>query len=229
MSRIGIVCADDTELAPFLDKMAITNTTKKVMLTFYEGTISGADAVAVFSGVCKVNAAVAAQVLIDHFHADVIFNAGAAGGIDERLKPFDTVISEQAVYHDVDESILTEFHPWLKSAGFPANEKLLAVAREYAADSARPIYIGKMVTGEQFIENEKRQEIRQKLNPLSADMETASIAHVCFVNSIPFLAVRTITDTQAHEGMESYEQNGARAAAVAADIVAALIEKMDIQ
>ena len=38
-------------------------------------------------------------------------------------------------------------------------------------------------------------------------METASIAHVCYVNKIPFLSIRCITDTAEHKGVENFEKN----------------------
>lgn len=49
------------------------------MLKFHLGRINEAEIVAVYSGVCKVNAAIAAQVLIDLFHVDCVVNAGTAG------------------------------------------------------------------------------------------------------------------------------------------------------
>ena len=63
MKKAGILCASDTELAPFLKVMEVSRVTEKAMLKFYEGRIQGIPAVAVYSGVCKVNAAVAAERL----------------------------------------------------------------------------------------------------------------------------------------------------------------------
>ena len=111
MKKIGIVCASDTELEPFLSSLSALQITEKAMLKFYSGRIKEIDVTAVYSGVCKVNAAIAAQLLIDMFHVDGIVNAGVAGGIDESVRLFDTVVSERMVYHDVAEDILTEFHP----------------------------------------------------------------------------------------------------------------------
>lgn len=54
--------------------------------------------------------------------------------------------------------------------------------------------------------------------PLTVDMETAAIAHVCYVNIIPFLAIRCITDTAKHSGVEHFEQNCKRASDIAKDI-----------
>ncbi len=58
------------------------------------------------------------------------------------------------------------------------------------------------------------------------DMETASIAHVCYVNRIPFLAIRCITDTARHSGVGCFEENCAKASAIAKDITVALLEEM---
>lgn len=198
------------------------------MLKFYEGTINRLDVMIAYSGVCKVNAAVAAQLMIDIFHADMIINAGTAGGgVDESVRLFDTVVAERIVYHDVEDDILTEFHPWLESNHFLPDGRLLAAAKEYSITSKYPVLFGTMATGEQFIEDENRDEINRKFAPLSVDMETAAIAHVCHVNRIPFMAVRTITDTVTHMGVENFGKNCEAASGIAADITLGILEKAE--
>lgn len=59
--------------------------------------------------------------------------------------------------------------------------------KEYSHTSKFPILFGTIVTGEQFIEGKEREQINKKFAPLAVDMETAGIAHVCYVNKIPFL------------------------------------------
>lgn len=68
--KIGIICASDDELAPFLAVIDNCRITEKAMLRFYEGQICDVQAVALFSGACRVNAAIATQILIDLFEAD---------------------------------------------------------------------------------------------------------------------------------------------------------------
>ena len=227
MKHIGILCAGDTELAPFLEHMKGQQITEKAMLKFHTGTINHVNVSAVYSGVCKVNAAIAAQLLIDMFHVDLIINAGTAGGMKEGVQLFDTVISERVIYHDVADDILTDFHPWLKSNFFLADQELCAIARAYSRTSKHPVLFGTMVTGEQFIEDEKREEINRKFDPLSTDMETAGVAHVCYVNRIPFLAVRTITDTVTHQGIETFDQNCEAASEISAEIVLGILGQLD--
>ena len=224
--KIGILCAGDSELEPFLTHIQNGVVSEKAMLKFHEGQINGIPIVALYSGVCKVNAAIAAQILIDTYQVNAVVNAGTAGGMAETVQIFDTVISTRTAYHDVDDDILTEFHPWLPSIYFDADPALLKIAKKIARSPAftRPVHFGKTVTGEKFIQDALRAEINEKYAPLSADMETASIAHVCYVNRIPFLAVRSITDTASHAGLDNFEQNCESASAISKDFVLELLK-----
>lgn len=211
-TEIGILCAGYGEVLPFLQRIDGCSVSEKAMLKFYLGRMAGMDIITLFSGVCKVNAAIAAQILIDTYGCGAIIDAGTAGGMNARLWLFDIVVSEETAYHDVDEDILTEFHPWLKSVWFPASSSLLAAARREAAQTtwSHRVVFGRMVTGEKFIADEERETINARFAPLSTDMETASIAHVCYVNAVPFLAVRTITDTADHSGIAAFEETATR-------------------
>lgn len=226
--RVGIICAGDKELAPFLTMTDWYKQSEKAMLQFYEGKICDIDVIALFSGVCKVNAAIAAQILIDIYGAEVIINAGTAGGISHEIQIFDSVISTEVAYHDVAPGILTDFHPWLDSVYFKADQKLLELTRTAVTklNQNGRIYWGRMVTGEAFIEDEGREAIIEDFDPLTVDMESASIAHVCYVNSIPFIAIRSVTDTAAHSGSERFEENCIQASAIAKDITIALLSEL---
>ena len=226
--RVGIICAGDRELAPFLPVICECKTTEKAMLKFYEGTISDVKVVVLFSGVCKVNAAIATQILVDTYHVDAIINAGVAGGMNEELEIFDTVISTEVAYHDVAPNILTEFHPWLENVFFKADQGVLSLAKK-AVDKLEQnykVFWGRMVTGEAFIADEGRQKINEQFEPLTVDMETASIAHVCYVNNIPFISIRCITDTATHSGTGHFEENCEKAAGIAKDITVALLMEL---
>lgn len=201
--KIGIVCAAEKELAPFLPQIEDIKTSEKAMLKFYEGRIGGTEVAAVVSGVCKVNAAIAAQILIDSFGAAAIINSGTAGGMDAKLGIYDTVVATECCYHDVAEKILTEYHPRMKT-----------------------VYFGRMATGEAFITDEGRERIMESFAPLSVDMETAAIAHVCYVNGIPFLSIRCITDTAEHSGNETFHANCAKASEIAAKLTMEIIREL---
>ena len=219
--KVGIVCAGDREVAPLIDMMQECAKTEKAMLTFYEGKIENVNVVALFSGVCKVNAAIATQILIDTYQCDAIINAGTAGGMSRDAQVLDTIVSTEAAYHDVAEGILTDFHPWLKNIYFKADQTLLQLAHR-AAECMQPsqrVVFGRMVTGEAFIADDRRDQINQKFAPLCVDMETASVAHACYVNHKPFIAIRTLTDTADQSATESFETNCSKASQYSADFV----------
>ena len=91
------------------------------------------------------------------------------------------------------------------------------------------VFWRRIVTGESFITSEGRKEINDEFTPLATDMETASIAHVCYVNKIPFLSIRCITDTAEHNGIENFEENCAKASVIAKDITVALLKEYNSQ
>ncbi|MDT3496549.1 5'-methylthioadenosine/S-adenosylhomocysteine nucleosidase [Bacillus toyonensis] len=198
------------------------------MLTFHSGTYENVEVVALYCGVCKVNTAIAAQILIGKFNVTHIIVTGVAGAIDKVLKIGDTVISAEIAYHDVDEGILTEYHPWMESVYFKMDSKLLELSRAVIENNqfTQNVYFGKIVTGEAFISESSRTEIISKYNPLCVDMETASIAHVCYANTIPFIAVRSITDTEETSGIEVFEDNCVSASHHSIHFVKKLLESL---
>lgn len=228
--KVGIICAADTELAPFLPMIKKCSVTEKVMLRLHEGEIENIEIVTLFSGVCRVNAAIATQILIDTYGCTLMINAGTAGAMTESVQTFDTVVSTEAAYHDVDEEILTDFHPWLSSAYFRADKSLVALARNAASKlhTTHKTVFGRMVTGEKFIEDQAKDAINAAHSPLSVDMETAAVAHVCYVNKIPFIAVRTITDSANYSSSNDFERNCEKASQLSADFVRIMLRELNI-
>ncbi len=224
--KIGIICAGEAEINPVLSYLTNERIIEKAMLKFYEGQIEGIDVVALACGVCKVNAAIAAQILIDTFGCNVMINGGTCGGMDQGLHVFDTVVATESAYWDVSGDILTEYHPFMKSIYFPSDQKLVGLARKAADQSSQKVVFGRMMTGEIFIDQEKRAEINQIHKPLAVDMETGAIAHACYVNQIPFIAVRTITDTEEQSGVDTFDQNCGRASALSAAFIRELLSEM---
>lgn len=165
--KIGIVCASDDELVPFLAMIDNCKITERAMLKFYEGQICDVQVVALFSGVCKVNAAIATQILIDLFEVNIVINAGTAGGMNPKLRIFDTVISTETCYHDVAQDILTEFHPWLKTVFFEADRELIKISERVVKEmeAKGKVFWGRIVTGKAFITDEGRKKINDEFAP----------------------------------------------------------------
>lgn len=222
--KIGILCAGDQELAPFLPRIGGRVKSEKAQLICHSGQITGVPVAALYSGVCKTNAALAAQVLIDTYGCTALINAGTAGGMAQGVQLLDLVVATHCAHWDVAPDILTEFHPYVPGNQFPCDAALLTAARRtQQALGWEGVHFGPMVTGESFITQDNRVEINRAFAPLSVDMETASVAQVCYANGIPFLSVRAITDTAQHSGLEEFAQNCDNASEKSAAFVAHLI------
>lgn len=224
--KIGILCAGDREVAPFVPMIVDVRMSEKAMLKVYEGTIDGVPVAALFSGVCRVNAALAAQILIDSFGCDILINAGTAGGMDLSVGLLDVVVGVESVYHDVEVDVLAEFCPVEKTRFFPADEKLLSSARKAAVGFGYAVHFGRMATGEKFIADEGRDAINDVFAPLSVDMETAAVAQACWRNDVPFIAARAITDTADHSGNGAFFENLDAASQISAEFVRRMIHEI---
>ena len=223
--KIGIICAGDREFAPFCAQLEEESMSMYAKLRVYEGKLSGVPVAMVCSGVCKVNAAIASTVLIERYGVEAIINGGTAGGMAKEVQLLDTVVMTECAHHDVSAEILMEAHPYREDVWFRSDERLFRIAKE-VLEGEKNVRFGRMVTGEQFITQEGRERIDRDYVPLSVDMETAAIAQVCEAYGVPFIAVRSITDTADHAGAENFERNVAEASKLSKVAVMRMLERI---
>lgn len=208
MNKLGIICAVSTEAKPYLDSLKNVTVTDKATLQFTEGNLFGIPTVITDCGIGRVNVAAAVQQLIDVFSADTIVMSGTAGAIDKSLSIGDTVIVTQSVYHDLDIEVFGAYRPFVKDGHFNSDSRLVDVFRKIKpGEISQRIRFGKIATGEVFVAEDGREEIIERFDPLCVDMETAGAAHVCFLNNVPFVAIRSITDTADDSGFDTFETN----------------------
>ena len=219
--KIGLLCAMKSEFDQLTPYLHITKETDNARTTVLEGDIDGLAVVIAATGICKVNAAITAQLLIDKFDVTHILMVGVAGGMDPRLGVHALAFSERLAQHDVNWQWLRH-RPAPAEGYFPGDPMLLGVCKKLAEEGKflYPAFFGTMVSGEQFIAEEGRQEIIDAWHPLCVDMESAAAAHACMANDIPFLAIRAISDT-AETGAQGFEDNEISAADAAASAAAA--------
>ena len=200
MNKIGIIGAMEEEVASLKNSMKEVALSNKAQMEFYDGLLQGKKVVVVRSGIGKVNAAVCAQILIDDFQVDAIINTGIAGSLRSDIKMADIVVSTDALQHDVDAG---EFGhpvgqiPRMDVLSFPADPKLI----EQAIRSCQKVnpeinaYAGRVVTGDQFVaDNKRKEEIVAHFDGYCTEMEGAAIAQVAYLNKVPYVVIRAISD-----------------------------------
>lgn len=200
MSKIGIIGAMELEVEELKNALSDTTVTKKAGMEFFEGKLAGASVVVVRCGIGKVNAALCVQVLVDLFEVTHIINTGVAGSLNAKLDIGDILVSEDALHHDMDVSPLgyePGVVPQMEESIFKADEKMVELAVKSCEKVNPDIHVlkGRVVSGDQFIAG---KEIKDKLVGVfagdCAEMEGASIAHGAYLNQIPFVIVRAISD-----------------------------------
>ncbi len=95
---LGVISALPEELAHLSDRSGDSHEIGG--LGFWRGQIAGRQAVFVESGAGKVNAGVAAALLLDRFGCRALLLCGVAGGLDPGLGVGDIVIATSHIQHD---------------------------------------------------------------------------------------------------------------------------------
>lgn len=230
MSKIGIIGAMELEVEELKAAMTVSRITKKANMEFYEGTLSDAPVVIVRSGVGKVNAALCTQILADLFGVTHIINTGVAGSLNPRLDIGDILISRDALHHDVDVTIFGYKPgevPQLGLREFPADDRLAQLAKEVCEKVNPDIHacFGRVVSGDQFISgNEIKERLIREYQGDCAEMEGASIAHGAYLNGIPFVIIRAISDKADNSAEMDYPVFEAAAAKHSAALVKELVK-----
>ncbi len=230
MTKIGIIGAMDVEVASLKEQMQTSSRTTYAGMEFFEGLLGQTPVVIVKCGICKVNAALCVQLLVDKFQVTHVINTGVAGSLNNEINIGDIVVSVSAQYHDVDATVFGYQPGEIPQEGvvaFPADEGLLRHAVEAVQEAAPDVkaFEGKILTGDQFISSHaKKEQLMRDFDGMCCEMEGAAIAQASFANHIPFVIIRAISDKADESVAESYDVFEEKAAVHCARIVAYMVQ-----
>jgi len=232
MIKLGIIGAMELEVEALKAEMTVSKITKRAEMEFYEGTLNGVQVVIVRSGVGKVNAALCTQILADLFQVTHIINTGVAGSLNPKLDIGDILVSTDALHHDVDATIFGYRPGEVPQMGlreFPADQRLVTLAIE-ACEKVNPdikAVPGRVVSGDQFISDKKvKERLINEYHGYCAEMEGAAIAHSAYLNHIPFVIIRAISDKADDSAEMEYPVFEAAAAKHSAALVKELVKNI---
>ena len=200
MKTISIIGSMEVEVAILKEKMEDVRIIKKASMDFYEGILAGKKVVVVRSGIGKVNAGICAQILADVFSVDAIINTGIAGSLNKNINIGDIVLSTDVVQHDMDA---TGFGyrkgqiPQMPVFFFNADDNLRRLAAEVCKEVNPDIQVfeGRIASGDQFVcDQDVKNRIVSEFSAYATEMEGAAIGQAAYLNEIPFLVVRAISD-----------------------------------
>ena len=193
---IGIITATIEEFEAIKNIMNQIEEIKHYDLIFYKGKINSKNIVLVKCGVGKVNAARTTQILTDKFNVKSIINVGSAGGLNNNLEIGDIVIGKELVQHDFDITAFGHEKGYISQTGkiFKSDKNLIEKCEKIKIKGIN-IIVGNIASGDIFCTDKKMKEkIHSKFQADCVEMEGAAIAQVCFLNNIPFVVIRAISD-----------------------------------
>jgi len=221
---LGVISALPEELAHLSDRSGQVREIGG--FAFWQSEIAGREAVFVESGAGKVNAGVAASLLLDRFECRALLMCGVAGGLDPALGVGDIVVGTSNTQHDFGMHREAGFHtiqPGSRPSkgeewkpGYAVADAVVARLRAAVAGlvleplpeavgvgrRVPAVHFGGILTGDAFVNADSlRERLRATFQARAVEMEGGAVAQVArrWGEDIPFVNVRCLSDLASSE------------------------------
>lgn len=225
---IGIIGAMKIEVDALCAAMENKKEETVSGITYVSGTLYGRELVVAQSGVGKVFAAMCAQTMILRYPIKALINTGVAGSLSDTLNVNDIAVSTACIQHDMDTSPIGDPKGMISGINLVQIPTSEALASSLCATIEMLGYRcerGVILSGDQFIgSTEQKRMIREGFGGIACDMESAAMAQVCYVNDMPFVALRAISDRADGGADISFADFAAIAAARSLDVLRAMLQ-----
>lgn len=226
---IGIIGAMMPEIEHLTNIMTEKKETVFGKLTFVCGKIHNKEVVCTVCGIGKVYAAIAAQTMIIHYHADMIINTGVAGGLTKSLKIFDIAIAQAVVEYDMDTTAFGDplgFVSGLDTVELVSDKEIANKLYESAKMLGLHCEKCTIASGDRFVEDINfKKFLNEHFNASACEMEGAGIGQTCLINNVPFGIIRCISDSSDSDHND-YNEFMKKAAKNSADVMELFIKNL---
>ena len=187
---ICIIGAIGEEIAGVKQRMKIERSLALGHARVFIGHWQGADLLLVRSGVGRTRARQALAQVCDGHTVGLILSIGYAGGLDSSLNVGDLVIADKAFDHASGSADKKNLREQIIS---PA---LVDQAMTLSCSDATVVVRGGLLTVDRVVSDPDAKKRLGSRYPVQAvDMETTELAREAAARNIPFLSIRSITDT----------------------------------
>lgn len=232
---IAILGAFSDEIEMLKDSLTNKSTEIQGGIEFIRGKLSDKEVVIAFTGIGKVNAAMTTTLILEYYNPSKVIFTGIAGGINPSINPADLIVSERCVHHDLNyiyDDTLVSYQPSnpIDSTTNPVffyADSFMVQTLKIIADSIRltpfisgtdsfqpKIIFGTIATGDAFIASKRKNiQLIERFKADAVEMEGAAVAQVCYQRNIPFIIIRSISDSadeNAHVDLEEFYLTAAK-------------------
>lgn len=208
--KIGIIAAMEQELRLLVDKLEDKKEVTVIGNSYYTGRLGRYEVVLVQSGVGKVMSAMSVAILVDKFAVEGIINTGSAGAVAAGIAIGDVVIAEKLAYHDVDLTAFGYAYGQMSAQPlyFESDKVFVDVFKKILKQHDQVAHLGLIATGDSFIAGQDKIDRIKAAFPevLAVEMEGAAIAQAAHATGRPFIVVRAMSDTAAHDANMTFDE-----------------------
>ncbi|MBR1566118.1 MAG: 5'-methylthioadenosine/adenosylhomocysteine nucleosidase [Oscillospiraceae bacterium] len=224
---IGVIGAMASEIDALKASLENAETVTVSGIDFVSGRLGNVDLVVAQCGIGKVFAALCAQAMIMLFGPSLIVNIGVGGSLTPGLNIADVGIGRAVVQHDMDTSGLGDpvgLISGINRVELPCDEAAVAAMEKAAAALGVHTETGVIASGDLFVSDESvKRRIVDRFSAIVCEMEGGAIAQVCYVNQIPCVILRAVSDNGDSEAERAYTDALQRAADVALAVLKAYL------
>jgi adenosylhomocysteine nucleosidase len=227
---IGVIGAMKVEIEGLKAMLADPVTETISGIDFTSGRLGKVPVVLAVCGVGKVFAALCAQTMILRYQVSALINTGVAGTLCRELGIGDVAVSSDVVQHDMDTATLGDdvgMISGLNLVHLPADPALVRLAEAAVRSKGIRCLVGTIATGDQFLcDAGRKQWIHDTFHAIAGEMEGGSIGQVCYVNRVPFVILRAISDDADGHAPENFAAFVEQTARTSVEMTAALVKGM---
>ncbi len=202
MKKIGIIGAMEPEVELYRDMLSDAKTETVGAFGFYTGYLGENRVTVARAGVGKVNAAVCATLMAEHFGVELLINTGCSGALVPELDIGDIVVADSLIEYDIDYGALEPGNNgviYLPLGGsvkyFETDRELSRLLADTACALGYSVKRGRVATGDRFVsDREAKHELFELYGAVSCEMEGAAIAHAARLADVPVAVIRSISD-----------------------------------
>ena len=205
---IGIIGAMEPEVNSLISMLSDVSVEKVSGIVLHSGRLLGKNVVIAKCGIGEVFAAMCAQTMILKYSPSLIVNTGVAGALASGLSTGDVVVADKLCQHDMDTSAIGDpkgLVSGINKIFFDADKRAVEILEKAAKELGLNSLISTIASGDKFIASSAdKSRIAEDFSASACEMEGASVAQVCYVNSTPFAVVRAISDSADGEATMDY-------------------------
>ncbi len=217
---LGVIGAMSEEVQLLLRELSDVKESVHAGITVSRGDYKGTEIALAQSGIGKVNATICTQMLIDLYNPVKMVFSGVAGGLLPNMQAGDIIIASHVVEYDMDLTAFGRRH-----GETPGRDRLIecepdlvgkaTVAFDAAFEGvqgAPNLMLGTIASGDTFVQDrDKLRWLQREFAALATEMEGAAFGHTCYLNGLPFVVIRALSDSSSDSASDDFEANLHRA------------------